>query len=387
MNYNFNRRFLDPAPGDGGGKTAGPSLADMDNPAPAPAPDPTLIKPVQATPTPLAPITDPPPAVEGVNDDGTLQEGYIKNDAGEVIKDPEYKPTDGTQDDPPGDANFWESVDKLRGTPLEVKFPDDPDFDPLSPEAALMREKAAADEAIVRFETHLQKTDPRGYAYLLHRQAGGSDDDFFKEKTFSLPEYESFKDDADVQVRVYKSALVSKGLAEEQAQMLVDKAVKDGKIFELADAEYKRAESDHARVLDEINQKQTQANARYTKAVNEINATLQTTVEKGDGMKWIIPDTEKPAFLSYLRDMVEYDKTTEKFLIVQTVSKEDLARQVEAAYLLYKKGDLSSIIQRKASSLTARRLGDKIDKSKAGTKTGQELPDDGKVKSVPLGSL
>jgi hypothetical protein len=201
-----------------------------------------------------------------------------------------------------------------------------------------------------------------------------------------LPDYEAFKEDADTQIRVYKSSLISKGLADEQAQMLVDKAVKDGKIFELADAEYRHAETEHTRSLDEINRKVAAANERYTTAVNQMNATLQVTVEKGDGMKWIIPDTEKPGFLNYLRNSVEYDKETEKFLIVQPVGKEELARQIEAMYLIYKKGDLSSIIKRKAATANAQRLGQVVDKSK-GVPLKGKTADDGKVHSVPLGEL
>lgn len=343
--------------------------------------------------------------VEGLKPDGTLQEGYEKNDKGEIVRKGTDDPKDteegeggkdkesdgqeegddtteeGSEDTPEA---FFHDVDALRGEEIQVDYPDG--MDPLSPEGVYHREKFLEQRAIEKFDEHLRKTDPRAYAYWLHRQSGGSDDDFFADKSFSLPDYEEFKANADLQLRVYKSDLLSRGLDAESVQILADKAVKDGKVFELADAAYRGAESRNQKELEELDRKNQQAQAAYQNSVQALDQTLVQTVNEGKGLNLVIPDADKKDFLQFVRGTLEYDQNTGKFLIVQPVDG-DISRQIEALYLLHKKGDLKALIQREAKSQNAKRLIRIIQKSKTteAPKTGQQPP--ARQASVPLGEL
>lgn len=301
-------------------------------------------------------------------------ENKAKDDA-EAAEEKKLAGTEGnegsTEEDNADEATFWEDVDKLRGTPLKVEYPEG--VDPLSPEGAYHREKAVEKLAVDKWEDYLRKTDPRGYAYLLHRQAGGSDEDFYSKKTFSLPEYEEFKTNADLHSRILKSSFISRGIDEESAQVLVDKAIKDNKLFELADKEYKSAQKAQVDELAALEKQNATAEKEYQNLTSALNQQLVSSVNENKG-KFIIPDTDKPAFLDYVRSTLEYDKASKKFLVVLPVEKEDLESQIEALYFKYKKGDLKSLIQREAQTQNRKRLGKVVEKSKTPASSSNEPP-------------
>jgi hypothetical protein len=320
---------------------------------------------------------------EATNTDGSLKPGYVKNAEGKVEKDPNSTPADDPNADE-DEGDFWEDVNKLHGVDYAVEYPEG--VDPVSPEGAYHREKVIMKQAIDNFENYLKESDPRSYAYMLHRQAGGSDEDFFSQKTFSLPEYTTFKDNADVQVSVYKSSLIGKGIDAESAQVLVDKAIKDGKLFDYANAAYNDVKASHEKelkLIEEANQKEQQV---YQTSVNKLNQSLTVAIQEGKGMNIMIPDTDKQNFLQFVRETVEYDSKSKKFLLVQPVEDSDLNRQLEALYLLYKKGDLKSLIQREAQTQNVKKLKRVIQKSGNGHNSGGGEPP-APTKKLALGDI
>jgi hypothetical protein len=394
---NYIKRHYDPSAGDGAAAIPmPPSLADLSNPNYTPplvklddaAAAQKLTDDAAATEaTKKAAGDNPPPAdpVDGRNEDGTLAEGYIEDADGKAIKDPTFKPTDNTTDtvDDSPEA-FFADVDKLHGNPIKVEYPDG--VDPLTPEGIYHRDKVVAEQAVQSFEAYLKKADPRSYAYMLHRQAGGDDESFYSFKTFSLPEYSTFKDNVDLQVTLYKSSLISKGLDADTAQMAVDKAIKDGVLFDKADAAYKTTEASHEHELKLIEEQQQKAEQAYTASVNALSQKLSTTINEGAGMRIIIPDTDKVAFNAYVREHLEYDGKDGKFLLVQRVG-DNLTQQLESLYLLFKKGDLSGLIKTQAQTAQVKRLKRAVEKTKDDNKSGAD-DTAGKNKGfVSLGSL
>lgn len=359
--------------GSGGGGT--PSLSDLDNPG---------FKPGDGTPTPeeLAKKAQEQADAaaydalvkEAKNEDGSLKPGYKEVD-GKVVKDPDYKPADDQNAGDGGDGaaaedegDFWADVDKLHGQEFKIEYPEG--VDPVSPEGAYHREKAIMDIAVANFEQYLKKSDPRAYAYMLHRQEGGNDEEFFSNKTISLPEYETFKESAELQANVYKSSLINSGLDPETAQIVVDKAIKDGKLFDKADATYKKTEEDHAKELKRIEDANREAEQRYQSSVNKLNQSLTVVINEGKGLGIIIPDTEKAPFSQFVKSRVEYDAEKGKFLFVLPISDEDLPKQLESLYLLNKKGNLKELIVREAQSQNVKRLKRTIDKSRQSQNSG-----------------
>lgn len=316
---------------------------------------------------------------EGRNVDGSLKEGWTEVD-GKLVA-PEVDPAD-EGDGEADPEEFFADVNKLHGRELKVEWPDG--VDPLSPEGVYHRDKVLMDTAVNDFETYLKKTDPRSYAYMLHRQAGGDDDSFLSSKIYTLPEYSDFKESADAQALIMKQDLVGKGVDAETAQMVVDRSIKDGNLFTKADAVYKGLQAQQVNELKEIEARNTAAEKEYTDNVNSLNQKLTTAVTDGKEMRFVVPDTEKQAFLQFVREKVEWDAGSKQFLLVQKVG-EDLGKQMEAMYLLYKKGDLSGMIERKAQTQNVNRLRKVVDKSKQVT-TG--AADAGKKTTfVALGDL
>ena len=368
MFNNLIKRHYDPAAGEGGGVIP-PSLADLSNPdyvPPANVLDAQKAADEAAAAQKAIDDAAAAGATEGVNPDGTLMDGYTKNEDGTITKTVADAPEPAdTGDDTPED--FFADVDKLHGTTLKVEYPEG--VEPFSPEGIYHREKVVAANAVETFEAYLKQSDPRSYAYMLHRQAGGDDETFYANKTYSLPEYSTFKDNADLQVKLYKSSLLSKGLDDDTAQMAVDKAIKDGALFEKADAAYKTAEQSHEAELRRIEATQAQAEQAYTSSVNQLNRTLTTVINEGKGMRFIIPDTEKANFTAFVKQHVEYEDG--KFLLVQRIG-DNLTQQLESLYLLYRKGDLNELIKNKAQTQNVQRFKRAVDKSKQAPASGAD---------------
>lgn len=275
------------------------------------------------------------------------------------------KAEEDDEDDP---TAFWEDVDKLSGDPIEIKWDTYKDADgnlimPDSPQGALIRQHAVEERAIQRFEEALAASDRRGYQYLLHRQAGGTDEQFFAQKTTALPPYETFKESIDLQTTFYKQHLIDSGLPEKQAKLVVDDAVKNKEIFELADKAYKekdKAEQDQTKALQgEIERAQTQYNTQV--------ATLDkliTTEAGSPGLKIIIPEAKKAPFLDFFRSLVTYDQDKKQFVLTQAITKEALPRLLESTYLLHIGGNIKDVVERTAATVVTRRLKRNVEKSK-----------------------
>ena len=389
-----NTMFLrDAAPSDGAGAPPLPkSLAELDSPSPedlAAAAQRQADQAAADAAAEAARVAAEAVAAEGVNEDGSLKDGYEKNADGLVVKT--VAPPDDDDDNPPaGDGSFWDDVDALRGEKFEINWAEHKDadgnpIDPESPQGAYIREKAIAVKAAEDFETYLKQTDPRGYAYLLHRQAGGSDEDFLTVQTANLPEYDAFKTSVDSQSSLYKQSLVSRGLDADLAQLQVDKAIKDGKLFELADKEYRYQQSQNENQLREYEAKNKAAQDAYTQNVNKLNASLTTTIQENKGMNFIVPDTDKAAFTAFVKSNIRYENETGKFSIVQELG-DDNSKLLESMFLLFKKGNLKDLVQRAATTQNTKKLKRVVEKTITPAE-GKETGSPQKGGFVPLGNI
>jgi len=127
----------------------------------------------------------------------------------EAAEEAAQKAADEAGDD--GEEDFYAVVDTLRGDKFGegLEYPEG--VEPTSPEGVVFREQALEQAAMDRFEADLKDRDPRGYAYLLHRQNGGSDKDFYENNSFVLPALEDLKDSVDLQRQVYTEGLIALG--------------------------------------------------------------------------------------------------------------------------------------------------------------------------------
>lgn len=265
------------------------------------------------------------------------------------------------------EGSFWDAVDQLRGEKIDIDWSKHVDsagtpVDPESPEGVLIREKAIAAKAVKEWDAHLEQNDPRSYAYFLHRQAGGTDEDFFAMKTVSLPDYETFTNSVDLQSKVYRDALVRKGVGEKQAQMIVDLAIKDKELFTLADKEYKDYKTAEKNELDTLTAQLAEDEKVQAQKVQALETLLTNEINTNSTMKFIVPDTKKAEFTQYVTGKIQ---TAEgKFFAVQEITEKALPRLLEALYLQFANGEISGLVQRAAKTQNVRRLKLAVDKSK-----------------------
>lgn len=298
-----------------------------------------------------------------LNEDGTLKEGFIKDATGKVIVDPDYKAPE---------EDFFAVVNKITGREVEVTYPDG--VDPISPEGVAIREEAVRDKAFEDFEEYLAKSDPRSYAYMLHRKAGGTDEEFLGGNTgLVLPTIEEMKASADLQKAVYTYELRSKGLDEETITAVVDKAIKDNKLLEKSTVSFTAISTAQENQLAVLQQRKAQDDKAYNDAVSTMITTIKSTIE--EGMGFIVPVAKKEEFQKFVTDQLRYENG--KFIAIQPVT--DIKVMMDSLFFSYVKGDLKSLIAKKAKTEAAQSLKLKIDNGKAKPGGGKD-GDSNKIK-------
>lgn len=257
-------------------------------------------------------------------------------------------------DDPGDDEDFYSVVDTLRGDELSTKITYPEGVDPTSPEGVVIREKFIEELGAINFEEELKKNDPRGYAYLLHRQNGGDDDTFFAKQSYALPDLDAVEDSVDLQRQVYTQSLLSKGNSPKQAAALVELAIKEGELSAEAKAAYTEMKDREAKEFEEINKKTEERNRKQKDDITSFGTMVATEIEKGENLKFVIPEADKPKFLQAVKDNIMYENG--QFYIVKPVNKENLSETLQTELFGYLKGDLKKLIERQAKTLQAKKL-------------------------------
>jgi len=265
------------------------------------------------------------------------------------------------------DTSIWDEVDTLRGEKLDVTWKDEqgdiPEEERDTPRGILARERALEARAVTQFEQSIMQEDPRGYEYLLHRRAGGTDEEFFARKTITLPDYDRFKESVDLQTSVYTQALKNTGLPDKQIKQLVDAAVKDKEIFDLADAAYKRTQQEEERSIADLNKQLEEDRKTYDRSVKGLQKALVEEVSSAN-MGVIVPEAKRNEFLQFVYQHVQYDQQSGAFVIAQVIDPKKLPRQLEAMWLQFNGGKLDDLVRRTAQTDNVRRLRKTIDKSR-----------------------
>lgn len=299
-----------------------------------------------------------PPSKERV--DNPLLDG---DDSNESEESEENEGTDQsgdegqTGDDTESEMAYWEAVNKLYGTEIVKEIPPEVlEHGATSPEATLYIIQQQREAAIEQFEAELERRNPKGYAYLLHSEKGGSDEEFFQEKTQALPDFESFKNDVVSQQAFYKRSLIDKGMDPEDAEELVKSTIAKGTLWQKAEKEWKAVEAKNLKLLEDTKRASDAAEAEYNASVTSLSKKLQSHILENKGLGITIPDTKRTAFLEYLSNLVVYDRGTKTFSINQAITQEDMPKMIESLYYQFVGGNLADIIQRKSQEKVMNRL-------------------------------
>ena len=311
----------------GGGED--PTPLPTPDPTPTPTPDP--VPPVPPTPEPPAPTPDPAP-------------------------DPNDPPAPDPE--PPGEVkeegSVWDDVNALRGREIELKLPEG--VEPDTPEAIIHFEKVVREEERQSLLEELKQSDPRAYAYKLHREKGGSDEDFFGERGATvLPDENELMQSIDLQKNLYKRSLMDKGIDEDAANAVVEKAVLDKTITDKSKTVYQKAKADELALANSIQ--------KELEEVKEANATIGRTLitesnklVTENSLSFRVPEEDKGNFLAFFQENVVLDNG-KAFIALELDNKNLTTKQaLEQMYLLYKKNDLSKVITAAASTQNVNRF-------------------------------
>lgn len=277
---------------------------------------------------------------------------------------------------------FFANVDKLHGfTDFKVEYPEN--VAPESEEGVHIREVALLKRGKDELENDIKQSDPRGYSYLLHRAKGGDDESFFAKPSVTLPEYEVFKNDVDLQKNILVKDLKNKGVDDDIITLTVDKAIKEKKLFEKADTIYKQVDTSEKKALADAEKEAATRKEAESKAVTGVVDLITDIVNNNKTEKIQIPDTKKAAFIEALKQQLMFDG--ENFFFMETLSRDKIAAMIEHRYFSFVGGNLSELVQRRASSVKAQsfKLGAK--KETTPVKSGKEI--DFLKGNTPVGDL
>lgn len=288
------------------------------------------------------------------------------------------------QEDLQSSVAFFDRVNKAHGfEDFKVEYPEN--IDPGSEEGVHIREKALMERAELNFESYLKQKDPRGYAYLLHRDQGGDDESFFAKPSVTLPDYEVFKENVDLHKKLYVNDLRNKGVDEDVITAMVDKAIKEKKLFDKADVIYKSTDASEKKALADAEKISSDRQAAEKKAVEGTLNLITDIVTNNKTEKLQIPDTKKAAFNEYLKKSLMFDG--ENFFFVEPLSKENINKTIEHKYFAFVGGNLNDLVQRKAQTVVTNRFRVGVKQSAAASTTKGAQQADQLKDNVPIADL
>lgn len=328
-------------------------------------------------PTPPVPPVDPPDPTK--NPDGTIktpeqlaEEKRLADEAAAAAG--QTGDDDTNQDDNPDNdqevtvEQFFTQVDALRGDDLS-KHIDYGQVDPMSPEGFMIREDFIANQARLQLEEDIKNTDPRAYAYLLHRQNGGTDEDFFKVKSFVLPALDQVKESVDLQRNVLSEAYRAKGIPEKQIGVLIKTAIDSGELLADAEAAYKEIQDRDLKAAED-SAKVHEARVKQQRAdISSFDGAINNTITTGKDLRFQIPAADQSKFAHAIKENIHYENG--QFFLIKPLNKDNLAKVLDIELFGYLGGDLTKMIQKASNTANATRFinktkqADQMDKNKS----------------------
>lgn len=320
----------------------------------------------------LPPGATAPTAVEGMDAEGNLLEGY------ELVEGVPTKIEEQSGEDP---KNFFDVVEAITGVPIQVDYGE---TDPATPEGMAIRERAVMDHGVSVFEDYIKNSVPDAYAYLLHRQAGGTKEEFFQSNANpSLPTIDIFEASSDLQASLIKSSLVNRGVPEDIAQATVDSFIKANTLKEKSMVIYKELDGAQQAQIANIKKIQEENDKRFNAEVKAVMTTVDETINTGS-IKFIIPDAERTEFANFVKERIRYSEGN--FYITQSIAKDNVNTLIESLFIQYSGNDLKKLIDKEARSVATEKFKFKVKTDAAAEKKTVPLEAE-KRKNIPLSQI
>lgn len=295
-------------------------------------------------------------------------------------KKKDKKPTDKADDESDSGVEdpsaFFEEVEKITGQGVEVDYGD---VDPLTPQGIAIREKAVREAALDGFLEEIETKYPAAYKALQHAYNGGDVADLFKAVTSrDYSKVELNDSDSELAKEILKEYYQSKGInSESRIKRLLETAEdsEEGVVAEAKSAlEELRAEQ--AEVTDRV-LKEQQAKAEEQKKKDKLTVSaIDEVLESGKlGNFKLTGKAEAQDFKRFALSSLR--KTADgKYEFATPLDAGNLEKLLQYQYFQFKKGDLSKLIQIKASTENAQKLKLKLNAEAARGKKGSGTESD-----------
>jgi len=265
------------------------------------------------------------------------------------------------------DIEFYKTLDSLHGEVINENV-DYGTADPMSPQGVFIREQYIANKARADYENVLKENDPRAYAYFLHRQNGGSDEEFYAKPSTVLPTLQEIKESVDLQRKVYQAALTGRGNTPKQVEALLKVSIDSKELEQDAEVAFKELKEKDDNDFRIAQQRNEQIKEQENRELVALDTEINNLITSGEALKFAIPEATKAAFSQEFKKLIHYEDG--EFYLVKPVRKESLPQILEAELFNHLKGDLKKLVERKAATVSARRTLNKAIDPKAPPKAG-----------------
>jgi len=251
-------------------------------------------------------------------------------------------------------TDLYSQVDELTGNDLGIDYGD---LKANTPEWVARREETIADRAMENYDKQLKNDFPLAYQLLLHQQAGGKVEDFLKVNTQDYTSVVLSREDKGTQEMIYRQALAVRGNTQEQVDALIQVAKDKGKLFENSEAELKKLQAGQKSEMAQNEQRIRAAKAVETQVIQNFSTSFNGMLDKGfAGIK--VPQAQKAGFNDFIGSQVFVRDG--KLIQYKELDSKDLENEIAAQYFKFMKGDLTKVVERRANSIVANQLKNRV---------------------------
>jgi hypothetical protein len=302
----------------------------------------------------------PPPAEEEEEEEEPIEEKEEPNKTGN-----QNEATEEEEEEPTG-QQFWEEVAKITGNEVDVDYGE---IDPISPQGAALREQAVAERAVETFLSRLEDEYPAVYQALSYAHAGGDVRELYQaEKDYTKIQI------ADGDEEHAKAFLIEyyqkKGFNESRAKRMVSADVEseEGVVGTAKAALAETVQEQQQEQQEKILAQQAAAKQQREQDTKFLNG-ITSLLNQGQIGTFKIPSKEEAGqFMQHVRSLLQRDGEG-GYMMVQRVDPAQLEQLLQAEYFRFKKGDLSKLIQVKATTQTTQGLKLRLERDKKAIKS------------------
>lgn len=275
-----------------------------------------------------------------------------------------------SEQDAPDATKFFEEVGKLTGYDLDVEYGD---VDPLSPQGVAIREKAVREAVLDDFLLEIEEKYPQAYKVLQHSYNGGNVAELFSQTTsrdYSTVELK--EGDDNLAKEILKEYYKSRGVKNEAkiTKMIEADEDSEGGLLSEAKSALEELKSEQETKRNEVIEAQKQKAAEQKKKDSILVASVDEVLETRKlGSFKISDNTEAREFKKFVLSGIR--KTADgKYEFASPIDQNNIEKLLQYEYFKFKKGDLSKIIQQKATTENTEKLSLRLKTEQQKTKKG-----------------